>query len=382
MNSDARVLFLTKYGRSGASSRYRVLQYIPYLEAHGFRCDVQSLHADEYGAAFFARREKQVLYYVRRIAKRIAAVLRARRYSAVFIQKELVPYFPPLLELMLKRMRVNIIYDIDDAIFLLYAGSKHFLVRRLLASKMPAVLRWSTVVLAGNAFLHRYALAYNPCAILFPTVVDHRKYEPKSQAVLLGESCQHAKMLPVVGWIGSPETLRFLVERADLLRRIAARFPFQLCVIGVPGAAIPGIAVRAVPWDEKTEAIELARCDIGIMPLPDSEWAKGKCGLKLLQYMASGLPVVSSPDGGADAIVQHGVNGFVARSDEQWYSYLVTLLDNPDLRTLMGSAGRTHVEANFSLEQWAPRMADVLRPCMQGDRPNGTRQNRPGGTRR
>jgi hypothetical protein len=172
---------------------------------------------------------------------------------------------------------------------------------------------------------------------------------------------------PVVGWIGSPESVVYLNARAELLWRAAARVPFELRVIGVPGAVIPGLAVRGIPWSEETEARELARCDIGIMPLPETEWAKGKCGLKLLQYMASGLPVVSSPDGGAETIVQHGVNGFVARSDEDWCSSLIALLENPGLRARMGSAGRAHVEARFSLERWAPRMADVLRRCIRGE---------------
>jgi glycosyltransferase involved in cell wall biosynthesis len=374
MKSDARVLFLTKYGRSGASSRYRVLQYLPYLESHGFQCDVQSLHGDEYGAAFFARREKRFPYYLGRIARRTAAVLGASRYSAVFIQKELVPYAPPVLEFILRAMRARIIYDIDDAIFLLYGESKRVWVQRMLGGKIPAALRWSSAVLAGNAFLHAYALAHNPHAILFPTVVDHAKYRVKSYAGVPGELREGQDSLPVIGWIGSPETVGYLLERTDLLRRVAARYPFELRVIGAPQAAVPGIVVRAIPWDERTEAAEIARCDIGIMPLPDSPWAKGKCGLKLLQYMAAGLPVVSSPDGGADTIVQHGVQGFVARSDEEWYSYLLTLLDNPGLRARMGSAGRSRVEEHFSLEQWAPRMADVLRACIRGERAEGVRR--------
>jgi glycosyltransferase involved in cell wall biosynthesis len=373
MDGDSRLLFLTKYGRGGASSRYRVLQYLPYLEAHGFRCDVQSLHSDEYAAAFFGRRRISPPYYVDRVARRVGAVLRAPRYSAVFIQKEIVPYLPPVLELVLKSRRVRIVYDLDDAIFLLYDESKHALVRCVLSSKIPTVLRWSTVVLAGNTYLHRYALAHNRRVVLFPTVVDHSKYRPRSHGAPSGQPLPGERMMPVVGWIGSPETVRYLTERADLLRRIAARIPFELRIIGAPGATIPGIEVRVVPWAEETEADELARCDVGVMPLGEDEWVKGKCGLKLLQYMAAGLPVVSSPDGGAEDIVRHGLTGFVARTEGEWYSYVLTLLDNPGLRGAMGSAGRARLEQQFSLAVWAPRMADLLRACIREEPQRGVR---------
>ena len=359
--SDAHeVLILTKYGRSGPSSRYRILQYIPYLEAHGLRCTVQSLHADDYLETVYAGRRKSGRYFAGRLLARAAAVARAKRYSAVFVQKELAPYCPPFLEALLSMMRAKVVYDIDDAIFLPYLESKSRLVRSALGNKIPAALRRSTVVIAGNSFLKDYAARYNRQTVLVPTVIDPAKYDAAAGARSAGE-------IPVVGWIGSPETVRFLEERASALRSVARVCRFGLRAIGVSALAIDGLDVTCVPWSEETEARELARCDVGIMPLPSNDWARGKCGLKLLQYMAAALPVVSSPDGAAGSIVQHGMSGYIARGDEEWRLHLTSLLDNPELRGLMGREGRTRVEEYFSLAVWAPRMAEILEKCIRGE---------------
>jgi len=358
MKNDFNLLILTKYDRSGPSSRYRILQFIPYLESHGFRCTVQSLHTADYLGTIYSGRAKSPLYYLGRLLARAQAVARASHYSAVFVQKEIAPYLPPWFELMLSAMRTKVVHDIDDAIYLPYSGSKRPAVKFLLGSKIPAALRRSTVVLAGNPFLREYASRYNRQAVYFPTVIDPARYA----------ASRPGGSVPVVGWIGSPGTVRFLEERADVLRDVALASPFELRVIGVPALAIPGLDVKCVPWSEETEARELSACDVGIMPLPEDDWTKGKCGLKLLQYMACGLPVVSSPDGGAGSIVEHGVNGYIVRSGEEWRLYLAALLDNPELRRLMGREGRRHVEEHFSLEVWAPRMAEILLKCIRGER--------------
>jgi hypothetical protein len=358
MKNEFDLLILTKYDRSGPSSRYRILQFIPYLESHGFRCTVQSLHTPDYLAAVYSGRARSPLYYVGRLLARAQAVARASHYSAVFVQKEIAPYVPPWFELVLSATGAKVVYDIDDAIYLRYSDSKHAAVRVILGGKIPAALRRSTAVLAGNPFLHEYASRYNRQTVLFPTVVDPTRYTT-------GES--HGD-IPVVGWIGSPETVRYLDERANMLRDVARAAPHRVRVIGAPASAIRGLNVESVPWSEDTEARELSRCDIGIMPLPEGAWAQGKCGLKLLQYMACGLPVVSSPEGGAGGIVEHGVNGYIARSDEEWRTYLAALITNPELRRIMGREGRKRIEGHFSLETWAPRMAEILAQCIRGER--------------
>lgn len=360
-----RVLFLTKYPRQGPSSRYRVYQFIPYLEREGFTCTVQSLHAPGYLESLFDGCRRSVFYHFGRLLKRVAAAGAASRHQVVCIQKELLPYVPPILEHFIHRSGVPVIYDLDDAIFLRYTESRNPLVRLTLGRKVPGVLKRSTVVLAGNEFLRAYAARYSDCAVLFPTVVDTARYHPSPRHSVEGGAPMREQR-PVIGWIGSPGTVRYVEGMGEILRRMAQKARFTMRVIGVPRFAIPGVEVEAVPWSEEREAQELQQCDVGIMPLPDTMWSRGKCGLKLLQYMAAGLPVVTSPYGGAADIVTHGVHGFIARTDDEWIEHLLALIIDPALCVRLGLAGRRRVEIDFSLERWAPRLAGIIRRAAAG----------------
>lgn len=370
VENQLRVLFLTKYPRQGPSSRYRVYQFIPYLEREGFTCTVQSLHVPGYLESLFDGRRQSVFYHLGRMLKRVAAAASAIRHDVVCIQKELLPYVPPILEYLIYHSGAPVIYDLDDAIFLRYTESRNPIVRLLLGSKIPGVLKRCTVVLAGNEFLKAYAARYSDGAVLFPTVIDTARYHP-SPRYSAGGGMPMREDHPTVGWIGSPGTVRYVTEKGEILRQLAGKVSFTLRVIGAPRFGISGVHVEAVPWREEHEAQELQRCDIGIMPLPDSMWARGKCGLKLLQYMAAGLPVVTSPYGGAADIVTHGVHGFIARTDDEWVEHILALLGDPELCIRLGRAGRRRVEDDFSLERWAPRLAGIIRRAAAGGTTDG-----------
>jgi glycosyltransferase involved in cell wall biosynthesis len=357
------VLFLTKYPPRGASSRYRVYQYIPYLEDAGFACTVQSLHTGAYLESRYRGRGRSPAYYAARMLGRLRSIAAVDRRTIVFIQKELLPFAPPIPEYLLHRSGARLVCDVDDAIHLRYAESRNTLVRLALSRKVASVFRLSAAVLAGNEFLRDYAVRFNEETVLFPTVIDTSRY-PLRRTGLAGTASGGP---PVVGWIGSPATVPYLAERGAALSRLASTVPFTLRVIGAPGFTIAGVEVEAVPWSEEREAAEIGRCDIGIMPLPDSSWARGKCGLKCLQYMACGLPVVSSPWGSARSIVAHGVHGFLARTEDEWIAHLATLLRNADLRRQFGRAGRRRVEEAFSIGRWAPRMAEILGRVAAGE---------------
>ncbi|MCK4236051.1 MAG: hypothetical protein KAX38_02955, partial [Candidatus Krumholzibacteria bacterium] len=237
-----RVLFRTKYPRKGASSRYRVLQFIPYLEREGFDCDVQSLHTEEYLDSFFSGGRLPLTYYAGRLLERAAKVLKASQYSAVFIQKELFPYAPPLAEIFFRMRRIKVIYDIDDAIYLFYTKTRNPFVRFLLRQKVPKLIGSSSVVLAGNAFLRDYALRYCPRTVLFPTVIDPSRYDV-SYADIKERDGGFRGAAPVIGWIGTPAMVEVLREKREILKRAAERFPFRLLVIGAPGFTLPGLDI-------------------------------------------------------------------------------------------------------------------------------------------
>ncbi len=358
-----RVLFFTKYSRRGPSSRYRVLQFIPHLQSEGIECVVHPLHTDDYMDAIYSKRRKGAGYYAGRFIRRIGSIAALGGSSAVFIQKELVPYFPPLLEWYLHARKIKVIYDLDDAIHLNYSLSANRLVRFLLGKKIPKALGWSGVVLAGNRFLQSYASRFNPNTVRFPTVVDTLRYRPGERR----DGEEGAGGVPLIGWIGTSETVVHLQYLENVLRRLAGERRFKLLVIGVPGTALEGIDVETVTWSEETEVYQLSRCSIGLMPHKPIEFVKGKCGLKLLQYMASGLPVVASPEGGGEDIIVDGENGFIARDDHQWLQRLKMLLDDPSLRRRFSEQGRNTVESRFSLEVWSSRMAGLIKKAVAGE---------------
>ena len=345
------MLCLTKYTAIGPSSRYRLLQYRAFLEARGIELDIHPLHTDAYLESRFAGKRTSWGYLLRRFATRLARLSRARRYDLVFIQKELFPYVPGFVESALSAAGVPMVLDIDDAIFLFYRNHP------TLSRKIERVISRCSLVLAGNRYLSRYAQQYNPRTVHFPTVVDTSRFIP-SKGV--------SRSVPVVGWIGSPETVGYLREMSPVLDALRERVPFELLLIGATRAGTNDVTVVEKPWSEATEVGHLGDMDVGVMPLPDGDWSRGKCSLKLLQYMSCGVPAVSSPRGSAPDIVVDGENGFLAESPSQWGERLERLLLSREVREAMGRQARRCVEDHYSLSSHGPKLADYLVAVAQG----------------
>lgn len=343
------VLFVTRYSRMGASSRYRFLQYVAPLEAAGMPVEILPLFDDRSLAGRYAGRSMSWLTYARCIASRFASVRDLNRYAVVVIEKELLPFLPLLAEApMLPR---RFVLDYDDAIFHQYDAHANPFVRRALRNKIPFLMRRATAVIAGNDYVGDFARrAGAERVVVIPTVVDLSKY-PSAPRV--------ANDVFTIGWIGSPSTAKYLRAIAPALRAVCAGRRGKVVLIGAGDLRLPGVSIEVLPWSEETEVADLRRCDVGIMPLPDEPWARGKCGLKLIQYMACGLPVVASPVGVNTDIVD-GTNGFLARNLAQWIASLQRLQRSPELCRTMGAAGRSRVEACYSLSVAAPRMVSLL----------------------
>jgi glycosyltransferase involved in cell wall biosynthesis len=350
-----RVLFLTKYTAQGPSSRYRVVQFLPFLEQRGIEWDLHSLHDAGYLGARYAGRGTTPLYLARRVADRVRVLRRAHRYDVVFIQKEMFPHVLDVPEWLLSKAGVPTVVDLDDAIHLFYENASGF--RRALREKIPRVLERAGLVLAGNRFLEAYARGFTDNVRFFPTVVDTER---------ITFAPNHAEGPPVMGWIGTPETVPYLNALVPVLEDVARHTPIQLLVVGARAPAPRGVRVHAKEWREEDEAADLATMDVGVMPLPNDAWSQGKCALKLLQYMSAGVASVSSPRGSAVEILQHGENGFLADSDPEWRERLLELATSPDLRRSFATRARRRVESDYSLRTWGPRFADALIDAAKG----------------
>jgi glycosyltransferase involved in cell wall biosynthesis len=215
------------------------------------------------------------------------------------------------------------------------------------------VIRGASAVIAGNEYLARYAREANSNVTLIPTVVDVARYLPCTR------KRGHDGRL-VVGWIGSPSSAGYLLERIEALRRFCRNASARLVLVGSGPIELPGVPVEVRSWREDAEVAEIQRFDIGIMPIPDTPWARGKCGFKLIQYMACGVPVVASPVGANVRIVDDGQNGFLAGTDDQWVAALSTLAASSLRRQQFGMAGREKVVRRYSLDVAAPLLAGVL----------------------
>jgi glycosyltransferase involved in cell wall biosynthesis len=348
-----KVLLLTRFDRMGASSRMRTFQYLPHFESSGWQVSVSPLFSDVYLKQFYNRDQRwreTALAYLRRIRN----LIDVKQYDLIWIEKELLPFLPATPERMLKRLGIPYVVDFDDALFHRYDQHRCRTVRALLGRKIDAVMKCAAIVVAGNLYLARRAYAVGAKRVeVVPTVVDLARYSPCA-------STQNKKGMLVIGWIGTPWTSQYLLPLKQVFKSLKAEFDVKFVAVGASPESVSNLPVEAWPWSEASEVHSLRQFDIGIMPLPDTPFARHKCGYKLIQYMACGIPVVASPIGVNNEIVEYGVNGFLADGDKQWRQAFVTLLGNAELRWEMGRSGREKVECWYSLQIQAPRLKDLL----------------------
>jgi glycosyltransferase involved in cell wall biosynthesis len=354
-----KILLLSKYSRKGASTRLRSLQYLPYMESKGFHVTVTSLFDDQYLDQLYRHGKRAPLHMAMRYLRRLFVLLGAFRYDLIWIEKEMFPYMPALAERLLHWLGKRYVVDYDDAIFHNYDLSGNLVLRKVLGRKIDVVMRYASCVVVGNDYLASRAKAAGAvCVELVPTVVDARRYNSKESSLAVS---------PVIGWIGSPSTQRYVTDIAQTLTSLCQKYDARLLLIGASADIVskfPGLNVEVEPWSEASEVELIARMDIGIMPLPDGPWEKGKCGYKLIQYMACGIPVIASPVGVNVEIVGTFHCGLLADNLAEWEATLTQLLESKALRHQLGRAGRQAVEDRYSLQVQAPILAGIFTQSM------------------
>jgi len=315
-----RILILSRYNRLGASSRYRYYEFLKDFGNSGLECTIQPLLSDKYlrktYSGKFSLIETIICYF-----KRFIVLFSLNKYDLCLIEKELFPFLPFFVEVLFLSMSKKYIVDYDDATFHRYDEHKNFLIRYIFSNKIAKLMKGASSVFVGNEYLYKYAQDNNCNKIItIPTVVDIDKYQKVKS--------KQSKQFTIV-WIGSQSTVRYLLEVIEPVKRICNLVDARLVVIGAK-IEIPGINIVLIDWTEESEVAYLKEADVGIMPLSKDNWDKGKCGFKIIQYMASKVPVIASPVGVNQKIIKHSQNGFLADSSEEWFCCFKSIYDGID----------------------------------------------------
>ncbi len=357
MSKPLRVLVLTKYGRLGASSRLRFLQYIPALKHTGMQLTIKPLVSDEGLRMRYLRGHYALGSLLGAYLCRWRVMMNRGNFDLLWVEKEAFPWIPFWIERILSG-GVPYVVDFDDADFHRYDQHSNSLVRKAFGQRLDRLMARANLVIVGNHYLAERARKSKARWVeILPTAIDLDRY-PYQQK---GPNEQTSKLKPPrIVWIGSPSTARYLAMLQEPLQELATRHSFVLRLIGCEAVNLPGVQIETLPWSEETEVADLGVCEIGVMPLLDTLWEQGKCGYKLIQYMACGLPVVASNIGANSDIVHHGQSGFLVQTAAEWVDALSTLLQHSSLRTSMGHCGRDRVERLYCIQKTGPRLAQWL----------------------
>lgn len=351
-----KVLALVPYPLDTApGQRYRIEQWAPYLRELGIDVTFAPFASTALSERLYEPgfRVAKASAMFRGLWARIGEAWSAARYDVVFVHREASLLGPAWAERLARFRCSAFVYDFDDAVYLPYVSpSNKYLSYLKFPWKTAAICRLATEVIVGNSHLAEYARHHNSRVHIVPSTVSLRTYKLRPS---------RGNNPPVIGWSGSHSSAQYLPLVYGALKRLRHRRPFRFLVIGTEGLSVPGVETECRSWSSAKEVEDLWDLDVGIMPLPDEPWARGKCGMKAIQYMGVGIPPVVSPVGANREIVVEGWNGLFASSEDRWVEALDRLLCDHELRRRLGREARRTVETRFSAEVQAPRVAEVLR---------------------
>lgn len=358
-----KVLFLTQYPSSkGPNVRFRLECYLHYLEKSGIQYRIRSFSSDcfysiLYQRGFFLRK---CFHTLCGYAARFFHFLESLQYDVICVLREVTPLGPAISPYLWRFFGKRVIFDFDDAIYLNHISQVNQMAAFLkFPRKTRSFVQMSQRVIAGNQHLAEYACQYSPSVVVIPTPIDTDKYTPLSRYL---PKIEVGSTELCVGWSGSWTTLPHFYLVKEALKELVARLPLlRIKAFGTRVAHIEGLSIEALDWSLESELEQLRSFDIGIMPLPDDEWSRGKCGFKLLMYMALGIPTVSSPVGVNTEIIKDGVNGFLAANEKEWIEKLSRLIEDSNLRRHLAETARKTVEERYSVLKWAPEFVKVLK---------------------
>lgn len=340
------------------SQRYRFEQYLPYLQQQGFSFTFSYLLNEKDDHLFYSQGNalRKILILAKTVLIRCQDLFRFKKFDIIFIQRETLFLGSSFFDRRAARSGAKVIFDFDDSIWLADTspGNKKWEWIKRPEKFFDAITAAHTII-AGNAYLADKARPYNKNTAIIPTTIDTAFHVPQPGL--------RNKEILTIGWSGSISTIKHFEMLLPVLQQLktkyANRIKFKL--IGAAGYSNSQLEIEAVTWSAATEVAQLNSFDIGLMPLPDDEWAKGKCGLKGLSYMACGIPTIMSPVGVNTDIIQHGHNGFLADSEEKWFSILSELIENAPLRIETGQNGRKTVVERYSVDAYRQNYLELFK---------------------
>lgn len=354
-----RVLFVVAHrlGRS-PGQRFRFEQYLDYLKSNGFDYEISYFLNEKDDRIFYSKGNylDKFLILLKSFFQRLEDAFKARDYDIVFIYRDAIMVRTTIFERLFRFSGAKIIFDFDDALWLTEVSEGNANLGWLKdPQKTKTIIRLSDLVFAGNEYLAEYARRYNNNVKVVPTTIDTDNFKRKQVVKPEGKIC--------IGWTGSSTTVKHLKQAKPVLRRIKEKFGERVYFMMISDMPMidEDLQIKFCRWRKETETDDLSLADIGIMPLPDDEWAKGKCGFKGLQYMALEIPSVMSPVGVNNDIIRHGVNGFLPGTEDEWVETLTMLIEDAHLREKIGKAGRQTVVERYSLESQKDKYMEYYR---------------------
>jgi glycosyltransferase involved in cell wall biosynthesis len=344
-----KIAFVVPYPKGIApGQRFRFEQYLDFLSQH-FTIGFFPFLDEETNTILYKKGHfiKKTVGILRAFIRRFFQLKHIKQYDAVFLFREASLIGPPLFEwILVHKLNKPLIFDFDDAIWLPNVSEANRFWRWLKNHrKTNDIILWSNAIMAGNEFLANYARQLNNNVYVVPTTIDTEYH-------VLRLTENNNKNTIIIGWTGSDTTIKHFKMSYPFLKKIKELYgnKVEIRLISNKPVNDAPFEVTFIQWKKETEILDLSAFDIGIMPLPDDEWARGKCGFKGLQYMALGIPSVMSPVGVNNQIIQHGVNGFLPSTNNEWEELLIQLIENQELRLRIGAEGRKTIEDRYSVK--------------------------------
>lgn len=357
-----KILFLTVHRPDRSpSQRFRFEQYLEPLKSAGFDYDFSYLITTEDDKFFYKPGNvvKKGTVLIKSLFKRFTELHKVKQYDIVFVQRECIMLGTSFFEEAFANSKAKLIFDFDDSIWLQNVSEAN---KKLAFLKDPGktarIIKVADMVFAGNEYLANYARKFNSKVEIIPTTINTEEYKPIPKT---------KKDKITIGWSGSITTIQHFEFAIPFLIKIKEKYPDKVDfkVIGDGNYVHKELGIQGLPWKKDTEVEELASIDIGLMPLPDDEWASGKCGLKGLQYMALEIATIMSPVGVNSEIIQHGKDGFLASTEEEWVNSLSLLIEDDELRINMGKEARKTIIKRYSVEALKERYIEIFQSLLK-----------------